>query len=141
MKSENPYWYVAILKKLPESFEEGILLAEGFNAESPEDIPVDQISYAVMFRAFTSSETLAYSLISEFLQSLGVQDENLIEIITLKPKYICRSEKRIISEMNEGDVSMRDLYIGFKSENSEAQNAALNVVLSAIEKKPWEFWK
>lgn len=141
MNPENPFWCVTILKKLPESFDEGILLAEGFSAESPEDIPADQISYAVMFRAFTSSETLAYSLICESLESLGIQDENLIEIITLKPKYICRSEKRIISEMNDGDVSMRNLYIGYKSENGEAQNAALNIVLSAIEKRRWEFWK
>jgi hypothetical protein len=141
MSPENPFWCVAILKKLPESFEEGILLAEGFSAESPEDIPADQISYAVMFRTLTSSETLAYSLISESIQSLGVQDENLIEIIILNPKCICRSEKRIISEMNDGDVSMRNLYIGFKSGNAEAQNAALSIVLSAIEKRPWEFWK
>lgn len=141
MKSEDPFWCVAILKELPESFEEGFLLAEGFSADSPENIPADQIAYAVLFRTLASSEALACSVISESIKSLGVQDESLIKIITLNPKCICRSEKRIFSGMSDGDVSMRNLSIGFKSGNTEAQNAALKIIQSAIEKRPWEFWK
>lgn len=141
MKSENPFWCVAIVKELPESFKDGILLSEGFSAESPEDIPSDEISFALLFRTLSSSEALACSVIRESIKSLGLQDGSLKEMIPLHPKYICRSEKRILARMSIGDVSMRDLYIGFKNGNREAQNAALNIVLSAIEKKPWEFWK
>jgi hypothetical protein len=141
MKSENPFWCVAIVKELPESFKDGILLSEGFSAESPENIPSDEISFALLFRTLSSSEALACSVIRESINSLGIKDGNQTEIIVLKPKCILRSEKRIFSGMSDGDVSMRNLSIGFKNGNAEALNAALNIVRSAIEKRPWEFWK
>ncbi len=141
MYSQNSYWCVAYLKRLSDFIVEGVLLAEGFSEESPEEISPNELAYAVLFRTVATSAPEAIVFVEASILSLTLDCEFPPEVILLESKCILRSERRAMAQLNPGDVVMHQSYIGFKRENAEAKKMAMDIIKSTLVKRRWEFWK
>lgn len=141
MSKLNPFWYIAFSDSLPDGFSEGVVLSEGFGANGPDEIPTDQVSYALLCRTMAKNEKAAHEYIINSLQNHSILTSSDIILFQPNGRLMSKNEYRIVIELELGEVSIHGSFVGFKRNNNEAQSVALNVIREAITKTKWQFWK
>jgi hypothetical protein len=141
MNKLNPFWYIAYSDSLPDSFSEGVVLSDGFEANGPDGIPMEQVSYALLCRTMANNEKEAHENIINSLQNHSILISSDIMPFQANGRLMSKNEFRIVTILELGDVSIHESFVGFKRNNREAQSVALNVIREAITKTKWQFWK
>ena len=141
VKNAKPYWCVAFAEELPDAFTDGLVLSEGFTDDAPDEIPPDQITYAVLCRTVASSEDEAHASIMTSLQEVSLPTPCPLVTIDADSLILRRREWRAVSDLAHGDTAIHSSVIGFKRGNAEAQEASLRIIRESMSKKRWEFWR
>ena len=141
MKDSKPYWCVALTSELPGTFAEGLVLSGGFTVDAPDEIPPDQITYAVLCRTVAPSEDEAHAAIKTSMQELSIPAPDHLVTVDTDSLIIHRREMRAVGNLAPGDTSIHASFIGFKRGNAEAKESALRIIRQSMSKKRWEFWK
>jgi len=141
MEELQPYWCVAFADELPDTFSAGLVLSEGFSVETPDEIPREQITYAVLCRTVASSEDEAHASITASLHELSMPASSPLVTIDAASLIICRRERRAVSGLARGDTSVHSSFIGFKRDDPAAKEVALQIIRGSLSKKKWQFWR
>lgn len=141
MKSAKPYWCVAFASELPDTFADGLVLSDGFTVDAADEIPPDQMTYAVLCRTVASSEDEAHASITTSLQEMSIPAPCPLVTIDAHSLLLRRRERRTVSELTHGDTAIQSSFIGFKRGNAEAKETSLRIIRESMSKKIWEFWK
>src|SRR5687768_3145322 len=130
------YWLGIVIDTLPDSFEDGVALNEGFSDEVPED--TSEFQYAILARTVASSKGEAEQLVRDASRQYAPSH---LRVIADQPQHVIRDERRVVATLSPGDVSLKNSFIGFKKDCSEAGESAFGIISLAIRKSWWQFWR
>ena len=136
----TPYWFLVIVEEISDEISDsGICLAEGFDEERGPDM--DDVEYVLWWRACADSEENAMRRIADGLTDLGFGRALKIESIRIDPKRMIRKERRLLKSADEDFMSFHSMWIACKAGHEPARQMARTVMLDAMTRKPWQFWK
>lgn len=132
----RPYWFSVAVRKLPDEFTDGIVIAEGL--EEDASLKPDRLHYAILGRTLADSEAEALKLINEAAKELEPLASNMIAD---DARLVVRQERRVAASLQSGEVLLKASFVGFKSDSPEARTSAMEIVRLAIERSWWQFWR
>lgn len=132
----RPFWLSVAVRKLPDEFVDGIVLAEGFEQENEPE--AEQLSYVILARTLANTESEAKSLVDKAVEELHSFGSVLIAFDT---KTVVRQERRAAASLKPNEVMLKASFVGFKADSEAAKAAAMEIVQEAIRKRWWQFWR
>ena len=134
------HWFLVIVEEISDEVSDsGICLAEGFDEEQGPDL--EDVEYVLWWRACAESEEKAKSRVEDGLIEFGFGPALQIESIQIDPKQMVRKERQLLETADELFMSFYSTWIAFKAGHESARQAAREVILNAMTRKSWQFWK
>lgn len=130
------YWLAVVIDTLPDSFEDGVTVHEGFDEEVPDDLT--KFQFAILARAAASSKVEAEQLV---LAASRPYAPSVVKLIADRPEQVIRDERHQMQKLSLGDASLKNSFVGFKKDCAEAREAAIGIIELAIRKSWWQFWR
>ncbi len=117
--------------------EEGLVLMEGFEQDDqPEDADLD---YMMLFRTVALSDADACSAVRDTL-SENDAEPTLVDTLAAEGESITRAERKVVKQLQPGDVSARASFVGFKHGHENARGLASAIITRSVTRPGWKFW-
>jgi hypothetical protein len=130
----SKFWFVGITSTLPEGISDGIQTSQGNPA-------LDDLGYALLCRAAANSNLAARALLAQWFKDSGVNAPVHLLDIAIEGRRLARSERKLATGMQEGDVLVRAVFLAYQKGNKSAQEEVLALIDDMVFKKPWQLWR
>jgi hypothetical protein len=133
---ELPYWFGIVMRKLPDHFKEGIVLADGFATHA--ELETGDMLYAILARTVADSTVEGESFVREAIERFGPIE---VRLVADDVTHVIRPERSLAKSLKRSDVQLKNAFVGFKADSLQAQATAMQLVEDAVLRKWWQFWR
>jgi hypothetical protein len=128
----DPFWCLVTVNDLPGDFDEGVVVAEGFEDQGEEaEIDPADLQYLLSCWTWAGDDKMALAQIRRVRKTLTVEEVDKIETVTSDPDRVPSGIRPLLDEVAAGDALVHTLFAGFKRNHPPAYETAREVMQQA----------
>lgn len=137
----NCFWCVATVDRLPDAFQDGMFLTEGFPESYDPTFDTPDLQYDLLCRVAAEAGGTEQVLIEPKLKEMGVKAVEEVWLLSSDARRMIRTERQAAQGMTPGEVAVVDWFVAYKRGNPLAKEQAREMVVQGVIRWRWQFWR